>query len=539
MNMKSGIICFLAFALGLPSAGFAQATGQSGAATPQKSSGAYVGYTLIAPTSSPTVSLVNMDGQVVHTWQIGSTAGSSTYLLENGHLLRAGVLNAPGTGGRRGAAGAPGAPVAPRGGRGALGGAGAGGRILEIAWDGTVVWDYQYSNATQRQHHDLTRLPNGNILFLSWDAKTAEQSIAAGRKPEYQASGGELPPDCILEVKPTGKTTGQIVWEWHGWDHLVQDADKEKPNFADVAAHPELIDINYSESWMDPPAPAPNGRAGGGAPGGAFGGQGRGGLGGGGRIATTDWTHFNAIAYNAELDQVIISSYTFSEFWIIDHSTTTAQAASHAGGKSGHGGDLLYRWGNPEASRAGTGADQTLFCPHNAQWIGPGLNGQGHVLIFNNGPNRPSGERFSSVDEFELPVDKAGHYARQPTGNFAAPKLVWSYTAPNKTDFYSVNIGGAQRLPNGNTLINSGANGKLFEVTATKEIVWNYLVPAANGRGGGPGGAAGRGGPGGGGTQIFRAYRFGPDFPGLAGQDLAADKPAITAPAPIPALAQP
>lgn len=398
---------------------------------------------------------------------------------------------------------------------------------MEIDWDGTVLWDYPFSTATQLQHHDITRLPNGNILMLSWDAKTAEESIAAGRKPEYQASGGELPPDAIIEVKPTGKTTGEIVWEWHIWDHLVQDADKAKPNYGDVATHPELIDINYSESWMDPPAAAPGGTArGAGGPGGR----------GGGRLATTDWTHVNAIAYNAALDQIIVSSYTFSEFWIIDHSTTTAQAAGHTGGKGGHGGDLLYRWGNPEAYRAGTGADQTLFCPHNAQWIASGLNGQGHVLIFNNGPNRPGGERFSSVDEFELPVDKDGRYARAANGAFAPPKLAWSYTAPNKTDFYSVNIGGAQRLPNGNTLINSGATGRLFEVTAAKEIVWEYRVPAggpagAGGAGGAgrlggpgaPGALPGRGGPGGGGgAQIFRAYRYGPDFPGLKGRDLTA-----------------
>src|SRR5207253_1282452 len=147
---------------------------------------------------------------------------------------------------------------------------------------------------------------------------------------------------------------------------------------------------------------------------------------GGARIATTDWTHLNAIAYNPLLDQIVVSSYTFSEFWIIDHSTTTAQAASHNGGKAGMGGDILYRWGNPEAARAGKGSDQTLFCPHNAQWIAPGLNGEGHILIFNNGPNRNDGQRYSEVDEFEIPLDKDGHYPRQPDGKTTPPKLAWS-----------------------------------------------------------------------------------------------------------------
>ncbi|MGC8644373.1 MAG: hypothetical protein ACP5XB_31305, partial [Isosphaeraceae bacterium] len=59
-----------------------------------------------------------------------------------------------------------------------------------------------------------------------------------------------------------------------------------------------------------------------------------------------------------ELDQILLSVHSFSEIWIIDHGTTTAEAATHKGGRSGKGGDLLYRWGNPQAYRAGTAADQ-------------------------------------------------------------------------------------------------------------------------------------------------------------------------------------
>jgi hypothetical protein len=505
-----------------------------------------MGYTLLAPMNSPTVTLINMDGEVVHTWETGYSPGASTYLLENGNLLRTAASLGGGFGGGFGGmfgGGRRGGPGAAGGGTGAQptstsssrpNGAAGGGRIQEIAWDGKLVWDYEYATDTQAPHHDVARMPNGNILFLVWEAKTDEEAIAAGRNPEYQRSGGRLPPDAILEVKRVGTNAGQIVWEWHVWDHLVQDFDKTKQNYGDVAAHPELIDINYSESWMDPPVAnaAPRGR-GGGAPGagglgggrGGFGGFG--GLGGGGRIGTTDWTHLNAIAYNAELDQIIVTSYTFSEFWIIDHGTTTAQAASHAGGKRGKGGDLLYRWGNPEAYRAGNSGDQTLFCPHDAHWINKGLTGEGNVLVFNNGPNRPGGERFSSVEELALPVDKEGSYQRQENGTFAAPRPVWTYTAPNKTDFYSQNIGGAQRLPNGNTLICSGANGRLFEVTAKGETVWQYTVTGGGGGRGGARGARGRGGIGGmpgfggGGAMTFRAYRYGADDPALRGKQLA------------------
>src|SRR5262249_3692287 len=123
-----------------------------------------------------------------------------------------------------------------------------------------------------------------------------------------------------------------------------------------------------------------------------------------------DWTHVNAVSYNAKYDQVMISVREFNEIWILDHSTTTEQAASHTGGRSGKGGDLLYRWGNPRAYRAGSTGDQRLFAQHDAHWIPDGLPGAGHLLVFNNGGGRPDGN-YSSVDEVELPTpDSQGHY---------------------------------------------------------------------------------------------------------------------------------
>ena len=209
---------------------------------------------------------------------------------------------------------------------------------------------------TQLLHHDIERLPNGNVLMTVWETKTADEAIAAGRDPVLQGDR-DLRPDFIVEVKPTGKTSGEIVWEWHIWDHLIQDRDGSKENHGDVAAHPELIDANYTEGWAQQlsekeaeklrslgylgPAPAK--------------GKGPGG---------PDWTHTNAIAYNAELDQIVLTVHAFHEIWIVDHSTTSAEAAGHSGGRGGKGGDLLYRWGNPRAYRAGTRADQRLFAQH-------------------------------------------------------------------------------------------------------------------------------------------------------------------------------
>ena len=203
-----------------------------------------------------------------------------------------------------------------------------------------------------------------------------------------------------------------------------------------VADHPELIDLNY--------------RGPGTGPGGA------------------DLNHTNAIDYNAQFDQILLSIRCFSEIWVIDHSTTTAEAGGHSGGNSGMGGDLLYRWGNPAAYDAGDAGDQQLFVQHDAQWIPSGYPGAGNILVFNNGGGRPDGD-YSSVDEIVPPVDSSGYYE-----GYGPTAPLWSYTAATPTDFYAAAISGAQRLPDGNTLICDGPNGYFFEVTSAGDLVWDY-----------------------------------------------------------------
>jgi len=418
--------------------------------------GAYEGYTLLSPLQSTSTFLIDMSGRVVKTWEAGSTPSSIAYLLESGNLIRAGL-----------------APNAPFGNT-----AGGGGKMQEFEWNGGLAWDFNFGTATTAQHHDFTRLPNGNVLLLVKEKKTSAEAIAAGRIPS-SAQGTDVQPDSLIEIKPMGKNGGEIVWEWHVWDHLVQDIDKDKANFGDVAAHPELIDINYNVVA--------------------------------GQRANADWTHFNSVNYNAELDQVMVSLRNFSEIWIIDHGTTTREAASHTGGKRGKGGDLLYRWGNPRVYRAGTAQDQKLYGQHNAHWIPAGLSGAGHVLIYNNGDTRP-GTKYSSIEELVLPIDSNGRYTLGADKKYGPDQPVWTYSAANPADFYSVNISGVQRLPNGNTLICAGAPGIVFEVTPQKKVVWQYNLPAFGTRGGNNA------------RQVFRAYRYGPDFAGLKGKSLVAGR---------------
>ena len=499
---------------------------------------AFQGYTLFAPMGSTKTFLLDMQGRVVKTWEAAAKPGHTAYLLENGNLLRA-------------------AEVSGKDQHFVGGGGGSGGRVQEFTWNGDLVWDFTLSTATQLPHHDVPKLPNGNVFMILWEKKTSQETAAAGRK-----NGGALMPDCIIEVKPTGKTTGEIVWQWHMWDHLIQDNDKSKANYGEVAAHPELIDLNYGDGLGVNVAKQKDldklkgiGYFGAGPP---------------GKISP-DWTHTNCVSYNPALDQIMLSIHNFHEFWIIDHSTTTAEAAGHTGGKSGKGGDLLYRWGNPRAYRAGTVKDQQLFSQHNSHWIPKGLQGEGHVLVFNNGSKRPDGT-YSSVDEIVIPVDAAGEYRARSGAAYGPEKPLWSYTASTKTDFFSNFLSGAQRLPNGDTLICSGADGTFFEVTPAKDLVWKYVNPVKGGPGGKggpkggpggfgpkkdgpdkfdpkkgppdgfdpkkgppdgfdfkgakgqpPGGKGGMGGPGGGGS-VFRVYRYAPDYPGLAGRDLTPGK---------------
>ncbi len=426
---------------------------------------AWEGYTLIAPKHYGSTYLINNQGRLVHSWS-GSKyePGQSVYLLENGNLLRACMV------------------------KGQLSsGGGEGGRVEEYDWDGNLVWQLDYSTSQYTQHHDIKPLPNGNILMLVVEKKTYDEAIAAGFDPsKFQSQiqqQGYMLPDSVIEIKPTRPSGGTVVWSWHVWDHLIQDYASSKANYGSVAAHPELIN------------PAADG----------------------GQIPSF-WNHMNAIYYNAAFDQIMLSVRGNSEIWVIDHSTTDAEAAGHSGGKYGKGGDLLYRWGNPIMYRAGTKSDQKLFQQHDAQWIDAGYPGAGNILVFNNG----LGRNYSTIDEFTPPVDSKGNYSYTSGSAFGPKDFAWTYKANPPASLYAEAISGAQRLPNGNTLITDGTHGTFIEVTAGGETVWKYVnpvvltgplaqsatIPADPARAGEFMNA------------VFRVRRYSPNYAGLVGRTL-------------------
>lgn len=452
--------------------------GETPAPTPQKlgvlvnDPRASPGYNLINPNGKTTY-LFDNEGRVVHTWTSEYPGGAAVYLLDNGHLFR---------------------PAEAANRKPGFKGPAAGGRIQEFDWDGNLVWDIEYHSDKRLPHHDAIKLPNGNALLICWEMIDEKEAVAQGRRPET-VKDSHLQPDCLVEIKPTGPKTGEVVWEWRSWDHLIQDRDKTKPNYGKVSEHPERIDVNYLHGEEDPVAKPPATKDGRDQQPDAAKGQPKDAKKEGPR-KDPDWMHVNAVDYNADLDQIVLSSPHFCEIWIIDHGTTTEEARGHTGGRWGKGGDLLYRWGNPRAYRSGTKEDQRLFFQHNIQWIPKGLRGEGHLLVFNNGGGRTP-EEYSSVDEFVPPTDKDGHYTRAKPGPFGPAEALWSYSAPNKKDFHSWFISGAQRLPNGNTLINAGATGIVFEVTPEHETVWKFANPIKNVRSGPP--------PGGGPPKPFEA----------------------------------
>ena len=365
------------------------------------------GHRVFGEADADEIVMVDSNAAVDQQW-FSAFDGWASYLDQNGALLRV-IVTDP-------------SPLA-----------GAAGGVERVALDGTVLWEFRYDQGGRLSHHDIAELPNGNVLIVAWEDKTEAEAIAAGRDPSLL--NGTFRPDHIVEVRQTGPTTGEIVWEWHVWDHLIQDFNPARDNFGVVEDHPELIDINY------PPESEFLG----------------------------DWNHFNGIDYDPIYDRILISADGQSEIWAIDHSTTTEEAAGHTGGRWGKGGDLLYRWGNPQAYRAGTEDDRIFDTQHSPRVIPTGYPGEGNYTVFlNRTPGQPD---RSSIFEITPPLDNDGAFILDPSGSYGPAGPLWSFS---EEGFFSAIMSSAERLPNGNTLIASGAQARVFEVDPLGTTVWEY-----------------------------------------------------------------
>ena len=342
----------------------------------------YRGYTLFANTrGGKNAYLIDMNGDVVHSWH--SDEGIHyAYLLDNGNLLCRTM------------------PPEDAGGVETLGGSSA--SILELDWDGNIVWAYR----DETLHHDFERLPNGNTLLLLWEPLPDELAARVQGGFDVDFAPGMLG-DLVREVTPDNET----VWEWRAWERLNVDEDIICP-----------------------------------------------------LEARREWSHGNTLNITPEGD-LLVSYRLISTVGIVDRAS----------------GEFKWKWGSDEVNHQ-----------HNPTWLA-----NGRILIFDNGGHR-RGISYSRIIEVD------------PTTN----EIHWEYAGTPNISFYSYNISGAERLPNGNTLICEGAPGRLFEVTPRGEVVWEYINPffVYGKRAGGEEMEHS--------NATFRCHRYGPDHPALAGRDL-------------------
>lgn len=304
------------------------------------------------------------------------------------------------------------------------------------SWDNSTLWSYATTANGIAQHHDIEPLPNGNILCVSTDIYSNAEIIAEGRDPGLGT--GNLKLDRIVELSPTGVSGATIVWEWKFKEHLIQDFDNSKANYGVVENSPELLDINFD-----------NGE-------------------------DFDYTHLNSIDYNASLDQIIISARNLSEIYIIDHSTTTIEAATHSGGASNRGGDFLWRWGNQQLYRQGTNLDQQLFGQHDAKWINQGYLDEGKISVFNNGGD--GSYNFSSIDLINPEIIN-GNYT-MASNTFLPSNKEWTWNGSIQGNVLrQTKKGGLQAQANGNFLVCETSTGHFFEITKAGDHVWSYVNP--------------------------------------------------------------
>jgi hypothetical protein len=315
--------------------------------------------------------------------------------------------------------------------------------LIQRDFEGNVVWRFSRNEEVKtregstiwsaRQHHDWQRqsLPAG-YYSPEGTPPVAEGSttllLTHTDRTQPKVTDRPLEDDRLIEVS----WKGEIGWEWVASDH-VDELGFAPDARAVIKAAPGFNDAR----------------------------------------ASFDWLHLNSATYvgpNRWFDQgdtrfapnnVIISSREASVVAIVSRD-----------------GRIVWRLGPDFTASKELRAIRQIIGQHHAHLIPRGLPGAGNLLVFDNGG--ASGYGFANP----VAPDGRGAFARATSRvleiNPVTLELVWSYSNPR---FYSSNISGAQRLPNGNTLITAGTGGRIFEVAPDGTIVWEYLYPLFSGAG--------------------------------------------------------
>lgn len=386
--------------------------------------------------------LVNKCGELINEWNHNERAGLSARLLPDGNLIRAGYLQNT---------------CCPQ--------ASTGGLLQIINWDNNLIWQDTLANENETQHHDFLVLPNGNILYIGWEKIDTSEQIALG----VEQIRSSLWLDFVREIKPIFPDSSEIIWQWRLRDHLIQDIFPNADNYrSSIKNHLGKIDINY----IGPASVNPRGR----------------------------W-HVNSIDYNQERDEIILNTRENNELWIIDHSTSTIEAASDTGGNYGKGGQILFRWGNPQAYNRGSIDSLRMFGSHGLIWIEDDNILKDYILFFNNGDSRPNGNH-STVELIKPSIDNNGFYLINSDSIFQIDdhKLVYGEDPINQP-LQSTYLSNCEKFENG-YLINEGGRGRILEINDEKEIVWELKVTAGD-------------------NDIFKAHSYSPEFSGFQNKDLS------------------
>jgi outer membrane protein assembly factor BamB len=371
------------------------------------------GYTVLTPLGEQAAVVIDMNGNVVKSWEgFQNSAGGPVRILPGGHVIAATGANPPKQESLE---------------------------LLQLDFDGNVVWSFDRNEQIEtgageriwslRQHHDWQRkdFPAGYYSPEYTPGTRGSNTLVLTHTTHFLPAvteARELDDDRILEVT----WDGEIVWEWTAGEHIDEfgfsDAARatieSAPGFGRGAF--DWIHIN-SATWLGPNR------------------------------------FFDAGDERFAPDNVMISSRQASLVSIIDRD-----------------GSVVWQLGpdfseTPEQQRI-----RQMIGQHHAHMIPKGLPGAGNILIFDNGGS--SGYGAPSP----IAANGMGIYARATSRILEIDpttlELVWSYGAAG---FFSTNISGVQRLPNGNTLITEGAPGRLFEVTTGGDIVWEYLHPVFSG----------------------------------------------------------
>lgn len=284
-----------------------------------------------------------------------------------------------------------------------------------VNWSGKTIWGWgtQAPGGAALQHHDWQLLPDGDTLLLS------------NRVARIAGFGNRNMLDAVIyEVN----SSGRIIWSWTASQHLGG--------------------LGFSGARLRVME----------------------------RRSDADYLHMNAAHtlgpnhWAAAGDRrfapgnILISSRNANFIAII--SRKTGRIVWRLGPQFAASKRLLYSAADAGAAPKVPYQLTGFSGQHNAHMIPEGLPGAGDILVFDD-----QGE--GGYPPATLPVIGG---SRVIEINPVTHKVVWQY-AGSKVSFFSSFLGSAQRLPNGNTLIDSGMWGRIFQVTPKGRIVWEYVSP--------------------------------------------------------------